>query len=374
MIDLPGLLLVTGKLTTARAVLEYFAGLVKDGLMPSEFPIDGGAPKYRGADVSLWFINSLREYLRYSGDEKTVERLFDVVDGILSAYEKGTHLGVRADAEGLLLSGSGGIGATWMNAEIGDAAVTPRQGRAVEVNALWYNALRIGADFAKRFHHPVRSEELFTLANRARAAFNRRFWNDQTGCCFDVVADNASDGAIRPNQLLAISLPYPILNIERHAAVLSKVRDELVTPQGVRTLAPKDPNYQGRYIGPIQSRDRAYHQGSAYPWLLGPFVSAFVRVYGRGATTREQALAMLKPSLEHLRGRGGGQIHELFDGDAPHHPGGLTACARSVAEVLRAYVEDVLDLGPVDVTRQGGSSTATPTAAVATSSEAARAK
>jgi predicted glycogen debranching enzyme len=374
MIDLPGLLLVTGKLTTARAVLEYFASLVKDGLMPSEFPIDGGAPKYRGADVSLWFINSLREYLRYSGDEKTVERLFDAVDGILSAYEKGTHLGVRADAEGLLLSGSGGIGATWMNAEIGDTAVTPRQGRAVEVNALWYNALRIGADFAKRFHHPVRSEELFTLANRARAAFNRRFWNDQTGCCFDVVADSASDGAIRPNQLLAISLPYPILNIERHAAVLSKVRDELLTPFGLRTLSSKDPNYQGRYVGPIQSRDRAYHQGSAYPWLLGPFVSAFVRVYGRGATTREQALAMLRPGLEHLRGRGGGQIHELFDGDAPHHPGGLTACARSVAEVLRAYVEDVLDLGPVDVTRQGGSSTATPTAAVATSSEAARAK
>src|SRR5439155_526698 len=134
---------------------------------------------------------------------------------------KGTHLGVRADAEGLLLSGGGGIGATWMNAEIGDAAVTPRQGRAIEINALWYNALRIAAEFAKRFHHPVRSEELFTLANRARAAFNRRFWNDQTGCCFDVVADTASDGAIRPNQLLAISLPYPILNIERHAAAKS---------------------------------------------------------------------------------------------------------------------------------------------------------
>ena len=351
MINLPGLLLVTGKLTAAKAVLEYFASLVNHGLMPSEFPTDGTAPQYRGADVSLWFINAVREYLRYSGDDKTVQKLFDVIDGILSAYAAGTGLGVRVDADGLLSAGSAAIPVTWMNAQINDLAVTPRHGRAVELNALWYNALRIGADMARQFHQPVRAEELFTLANKVKQTFNRRFWNEQTGCCFDVVADQGNEGAIRPNQILAISLPYPILNVDRHAAVLSKVRDELLTPLGVRTLSSSDANYRGRYGGTILARDSAYHQGCAYPWLLGPFVSAFLRVYGRAQPTRDQAMGMLKSCLEHLCGQGSGQIHELFDGDSPHYAGGLTACARSVAEILRAYVEDVLDLGPVDAMR-----------------------
>jgi len=239
--------------------------------------------------------------------------------------------------------------------------VTPRPGRPVELNALWYNALRIGADLARRFHHPVRAEELFTLANKAKHAFNRRFWNGQTGCCFDVVGDGGVDAAIRPNQVFAIALPYPILNVERHEAVLTKVREELLTPFGLRSLSPRDRNYHGRYGGPITSRDRAYHQGSAYPWLLGAFVSAFARVYGRSQPTRDQALAMLRPCLDHLRGQGSGQIHELFDGDSPQNPNGLTASGRSVAEVLRAYAEDVLDLAPLDATRQSGNGQA-PTA------------
>jgi predicted glycogen debranching enzyme len=362
MIDLPGLLLVTGKLSTAKAVLEYFASLAIDGLMPSEFPTDGSTPRYRGADVSLWFINAVREYLRYANDDKTVQRLFDTIDGILTAYEKGTALGIHVDADGLLVVGAAGLATTWMNAEATDGnAVTPRAGRPVELNALWYNALRIAADLAKRFHHPVRAEELFTLANKAKFAFNRRFWNEQTRCCFDVVGEQgaAGDASVRPNQIFAISLPHPILNIERHAAVLTKVRTDLLTPLGVRSLAPDDPNYQGRYAGVVTARDRAYHQGPAYPWLLGPFVSAFLRVYGRSQPIREQALAMLKPCLDHARRTGMGQIHELFDGEPPQHPGGLTASARSVAEVLRAYAEDVLDLGPVDLTRQSGNGQAT---------------
>lgn len=351
MIDLPGLLLVTGKLSIAKGVLEYFASLVNRGLMPSEFPTDGTAPLYRGADVSLWFINAVREYLRYSGDEQTTGKLFDVIDGILSDYERGTSLGIRADAEGLLSAGAPGIAATtWMNAEVDGAPVTARHGRAVELNALWYNALRIGSELARRFHHPVRSEELYMLANRVRAAFNRRFWNDAANCCFDVVTDQGADASVRPNQIFAISLPYPVLNIDRHVAVLNKVREELLTPMGVRTLSPRDPNYHGRYDGGVVARDRAYHQGSAYPWLLGPTVSAFLRVYGRAQPTRDRAMAMLRGCLDHLRGQGVGQIHELFDGESPHAPGGLTASARSVAEILRAYVEDVLDLGPVDAT------------------------
>jgi glycogen debranching enzyme len=176
-----------------------------------------------------------------------------------------------------------------------------------------------------------------------------------------VVRDDGADGSVRPNQILAISLPYPVLNIDRHVAVLTRVREDLLTPAGLRTLSPRDRNYRGRYGGSIQERDRAYHNGCAYPWLLGPFVSAFVRVYGRSQPTREQALAILRGCLDHARGRGCGQLHELFDGDAPHAAGGLTASARSVAEVLRAYVEDVLDLGPVDAARQGAGTTTTLT-------------
>jgi predicted glycogen debranching enzyme len=363
MIDLPGLLLVTGKLSIAKGVLEYFASLASRGLMPSEFPTDGTAPLYRGADVSLWFVNAVREYLRYSGDDQTTKKLFDVIDAILSAYQRGTSLGIRADADGLLSAGAPGLApATWMNAEVDAAAVTPRHGRTVELNALWYNALRIGSDLARRFHQPVRSEELYLFANRVRAAFNRRFWNETAGCCFDVIGEQTADASVRPNQIFAISLPYPVLNIDRHVAVLNKVRDELLTPMGVRTLTPKDPNYHGRYDGGVLARDRAYHQGSAYPWLLGPFVSAFVRVYGRGQPTRDRALAMLRGPLEHLRGLGVGQIHELFDGESPHAPGGLTSSARSVAEILRAYAEDVLDLSPVDATTPAAIG-ATPTIA-----------
>lgn len=354
MMNLPGLLLVTGKLPAAKAVLEYFATLANRGLLPTEFPTetDSVPPQYRGADVSLWFINSVREYLRYSGDDKTVQKLFDTIDAILQAYESGTALGISTDPDGLLLAGSPITPVTWMNAQINDLAVTPRHGRAVEINALWYNALRIGAELARKFHHPVRAEELSTLANKAKQAFNRKFWNEQTGCCFDVLGEQGADASIRPNQVLAISLPYPVLNVDRHAAVLSKVRDELLTPFGLRTLAKTDANYVPRYCGPIVARDKAYHQGSAYPWLLGPFITAFIKVYGRSQPTRQQAESMLKPCLDHLANQGTGQLHELFDGDAPHHPGGLTASARSIAEILRTYVEDILDLCPVDAMRQ----------------------
>jgi predicted glycogen debranching enzyme len=353
LLSLTGLLLVTGKLSIARDVLEYFATLVNRGLMPSEFPTDGSALKYTGADVSLWFVNAVREYLAYSADEKTAQHLFDTVDEIINQYTRGTALGIRTDADGLLTTSAAGTPTSWMDARIvGGDPITPRHGRPVELQALWYNALRIGADLAKRFHHPVRAEELYTLANRARFAFNRRFWNEDARCCFDVVTDNGADAAVRPNQLLAISLHYPLLNPERHAAVLTKISEELLTPFGVRTLSPRDRTYQGRYGGSVTARDRAYHQGSVYPWLLGPFVSAFMRVYGRDAKTRQEALAMLRPCLDHLAREGCGQIHELFDGDNPHYPGGLTASARSVAEILRVYVEDILDLAPVDTTRQ----------------------
>jgi len=346
MISLPGLLLATGRHEQAKALLEYFASLMNKGLMPSDFPTDGTAPRYNAADTSLWFIHALREYLRYTDDEQTGKAMFDLVDQILTTMGQGTSLGIRADHEGLLVGGSPTHAVSWMNAQVNESPITSRHGRQVEINALWYSALRIASDLARRFHQPVRSEELFTLANRARHAFNSAFWNPQTSCCFDVVGDGGNDPAIRPNQILALSLPYPVLNPDRHAQAFERIREELLTPYGLRTLAPRDMNYHGRYGGPIMARDRAYHQGSAFPWLLGPFVAAFTRLYGKSPAARREAVGMLRPSLDYLAGRGVGQLPELFDGDSPHHPGGLTASARSVAEILRVYSELILDRVP----------------------------
>jgi glycogen debranching enzyme len=249
-----------------------------------------------------------------------------------------------------------------MNVMVNESPFTPRAGRPVEINALWHNALRIGADLARQFQHPVRAEELNTLANRCKLNFNRRFWNSDAGCCFDVVTDHGADAAIRPNQLLAISLPYAILDVERHAAVLSRVDDLLRTAHGIRTLA-RGNEYQGRYGGPVLARDRAYHNGSAFPWLLGPFVTAFMRVYGRSDPMRKRAREALTPCLDHMRSSGCGQLPELFDGDEPHLAGGMIASARNVAEILRVYVEDILDLAPVEAVKRATTPTDTTVAA-----------
>jgi glycogen debranching enzyme len=233
-----------------------------------------------------------------------------------------------------------------MDAKVGEWVVTPRAGRPVELNALWYNALRIAAELFERFGRTTQASDLRDLAAKAQASFNKKFWNAERGCCFDVVDDHGTDPSVRPNQLLAVSLPFPVLSIERHPTLLEKVHRALLTPFGLRTLAADDPSYQGRYTGDVVSRDRAYHQGSAFPWLLGPWVTAYLRVLGRGASTRREALRFLEPCLEHVQGAGMGHLCELFDGDAPHRPGGAIASAASVGELLRAYVEEILDHQP----------------------------
>jgi glycogen debranching enzyme len=224
--------------------------------------------------------------------------------------------------------------------------ITPRQGRPVEINALWYNAVCVAADLAARFGRGSTAEELSTLATQIKAAFNGRFWNPAGRCCYDVVTDRGADPAVRPNQLLAMSLPFPVLSADRHAAALERVLRDLHTPVGVRSLSVHDPAYCGRCAGNVISRERASHNGSAYAWLLGPLVTAYLRVHGRGQGARGEAADLLQGALNHLRGDGLGQLPELFDGDAPHTPGGAVASAIAVAEVLRAYYEEVLDLAP----------------------------
>ena len=353
MICLPGLLLVTGRLEEARALLATFAGLARNGLMPAELAEDGSGWRYTAADTSLWFIHAVGQYLRYRGDEGFVGReLLPVVHQIIEAYRAGTELGIVPDADGLLQSRAPGTPTTWMDAKIGDWVITPRGGRPSSLNALWYNALCTAADLCQRFGQPERDLELLSYAARVKESFNRRFWNEAEGCCFDVVEDHGHDPSIRPDQLLAISLPHAVLDIARHAAVLRKAMAELLTPFGVRTLSPKDPSYQGHYGGPVVARDRAHHQGSAFPWLLGPLVSAFLRVNGHGQRARDEAARMVQGCLQYMQDLGTGQICELFDGDAPHRPGGAMASARSVAEILRCYAEDLLDVAPAVGTAQ----------------------
>jgi len=245
---------------------------------------------------------------------------------------------------------------SWMDARVADWVVTPRQGRPVELNALWFNALKIAAQIAGRLGRETVKADWESLAARVKSAFNQRFWNDDLGCCFDVVEDHGNDPAIRPNQIFAISLPHPVLVAERHVLVVRKVVDALVTRFGVRTVAATDPSYQGRYEGNIVSRDRAQHQGSAYPWLFGPLAKAYLRAYGRNEVSISKIRQWIEPCLERIEGDGLGQIGELFDGSAPHRPGGALASALSTAELLRCYAEEVLGLS-IDQIKAGAATT-----------------
>jgi predicted glycogen debranching enzyme len=349
LIGFGGLFLATGRLSEGAALLTSLAAKLQDGLLPSEFPEDGSAPLYHGADVSLWFVNAVHQYLRRGGDEAVVRRhLYEPVVRIIDAYRAGTGLGIRCDADGIVSTREDGVGTTWMNCKSADGAATPRAGRPVELNALWYNALRVAADLSERLGRADRAGEYGALADSVYDAFNERFWNPNWVCCFDVVADDPAnnDASIRPNQLLAASLPFPVLDLGRHELVLEWVTTALLTPLGVRTLAPDDPNYHARYGGNPQARDRAHHNGPAYPWLLGPLVTTYIKVRGRGQAARAAALAMLRPCLDYLAGAGGGQLPELFDGTAPQLPGGAPASALSAAELLRCYAEDIADEVP----------------------------
>ena len=340
MIGFGGLFCATGRHDEGRRLLLSLAGMVRDGLIPSEFPEDGSEPLYRGADVSLWFAHAVHQYLRASGDGATVWRsLYPVIEQVVRHYRAGTRLGISVDDDGLVSTHEANCATTWMDA----GAVTPRSGRPVELNALWYNALCVAAELSERFGHADRAAEYVALAAGVKEAFNRRFWNAELVCCFDVVGDEGSDASIRPNQLLAASLPFAVLDVERHELLLEWATTMLLTPLGVRTLAPDDPNYQGRYGGTVVARDRACHNGSAFPWLLGPLVTLFTKVRGRGTGARDAALFLLRSCMDFMNGPGTGQLGELFDGNPPHAPGGAPASAAAVGELLRCYVEDVLD-------------------------------
>jgi predicted glycogen debranching enzyme len=342
MISLPGLTLVTGRYDEARDILRAFARSIDRGMLPNRFPDSGETPEYNTVDATLWMFHAIHEFLRYTGDYDFVRaELYQPLAEIIEWHERGTRYGIRLDSDGLLHAGERGAQLTWMDARVNGREVTPRQGKPVEIQALWHNALRVMAQLTSAIGDPVACARYTALADRARERFQQVFWNGAAGCLYDVIAeDSVPDASIRPNQIFAVSLPYPLLRGEQALQVVDLVEWELLTPYGLRTLSPRDPNYRGRYEGDPHSRDSAYHQGTVWPWLLGPFLTSYVKVHGNTEEARGRADRFLDPLRAHLLEAGVGQISEVFDGDAPHRPGGCFAQAWSVAEVLRTYTED----------------------------------
>jgi predicted glycogen debranching enzyme len=337
-IALRGLCLATGRLEDARQILIEWAGAVSEGMLPNRFPDRGDQPEYNSVDASLWYVVAVHDFLAacerahrrvWSADRETLAR---AVEAILEGYSRGTRYGIRAGADGLLAAGVPGVQLTWMDAKVGDRVVTPRIGKPVEVQALWINALKIGARFSSRWSE---------LARTAAAAFAARFWNEKRGCLYDVVdcghVEGIFDSRLRPNQIFAVGgLPFALLEGERARRVVDAVEARLWTPLGLRTLAPDDPAYVGRYSGGVASRDGAYHQGTVWPWLAGPMAEAWVRVRGGAPEARREAREkFLAPLLAHMKKAGLGHISEIADGDPPHTPRGCPFQAWSVGEALR---------------------------------------
>jgi len=338
MIALPGLTLATGRPEVAASILRTYAQFVDRGMLPNRFPDVGETPEYNTVDATLWYFVALHEYVAATGDVALAGELFPVLAGIIDWHVRGTRYNIHMDeADALLYAGEEGSQLTWMDAKVDDWVVTPRTGKAVEINALWYNALRIMAALAGQLGEDA--GRYAALAERVAAGFGR-FWNAPLGYCYDVVDTPAihdkpggPDGSLRPNQLLAVSLPHSPLSAERQRSVVDACGRHLLTAHGLRSLSPDDKAYIGRYGGDRRKRDGAYHQGTVWGWLIGPFVLAHRRVYGDNAAAR----SYLMPLLQHLNDHGVGSISEIFEGDAPFTPRGCTAQAWSVAEVLRAW-------------------------------------
>ena len=335
MIALPGLTLATGRADIARQILLAFSEVVDGGVLPNNFPDAGGDPQYNSIDAALWFFEAVRQFFAATKDGRTLLQLFPILGEILDAHVKGTRFNIKVDpADGLLFGGAPGVQLTWMDAKVGDWVVTPRVGKVIEVNALWINALETMAEFAKLLARPGEGYE--KLAAKAKKNF-QKFWNEERGCCFDVidVPGGANDDSLRPNQLFAVSLPVSPLNEEQQRAVVDMCAKHLLTSYGLRSLAPGEPGYKGHYAGGPRDRDAAYHQGTVWGWLVGPFVLAHLRVYG----DPEEAMRFLEPLGISVQMYGLGTLGEIFEGDSPFTPHGAIAQAWTVGEVLRASRE-----------------------------------
>jgi predicted glycogen debranching enzyme len=338
MISLEGLTITTGRHAEAGWILRTFAHYVRDGLIPNYFPDGKNEGVYHTADATLWFFHALDRYLEATQDRTTLRTLLPILQSIAQHHLRGTRFGIGVDpADGLLVQGAPGYQLTWMDAKVDDWVVTPRRGKAVEINALWYNALRLLENWLREEGQEEAAGTLADHANRARTAFNQRFWNAETNCLFDVIdGEQGDDPACRPNQIFAIALKHPILDESHWPAVLSAVQERLLTPVGLRSLSREHPDYKPRYFGDLRARDAAYHQGTVWGWLIGPFIDARLKVHPDDRAGARRCLEGLVPHLDEACV---GSISEIFDAEAPYTPRGCIAQAWSVAEALRCWAK-----------------------------------
>jgi len=338
MISLEGLTLTTGRQMEAGWILRTFSHYIRDGLIPNLFPEGEKEGQYNTADATLWFFHAVHRYLQHTGDRTTLRQLLPHLIGIIEHHMRGTCFGIAMDpSDALLRQGQAGYALTWMDAKVGDWVVTPRRGKAVEINALWYNALRLLEQWLREEGDDNRVREIGETAGRTRDSFNRRFWFEQGGYLYDVVDAESGDDdeACRPNQVLAISLDHPVLDPTRWQPVMDVVAGCLLTPVGLRTLAPGHADYKPKYDGDLRSRDAAYHQGTVWPWLIGPYVDAWLKLHPEDMQEARRLLDGLVPQMEEACI---GSLSEIFDAEPPYMPRGCVAQAWSVAEVLRCWV------------------------------------
>jgi len=338
-IALPGLMLATHRFDEAKDVLTTFAAAVDHGMVPNRFDDRTNTACFNSVDASLWFINAAFQYLNTTNDSKTfAQELLPAIRWIIDSYNNGTLFGIHADNDGLITAGNNGTQLTWMDAKYDGVAFTPRCGKPVEINALWYNALCLLSRFYTS-RNINNATHYSSMADKAAASFRELFWNDECGYLNDCISpDGSADSTLRPNQIFAVSLPFSALLPQQQKAVVDVVQKNLLTPYGLRTLTPQDSRYKGKYTGPQQQRDEAYHQGTVWPYLLGPFVEAYLKVNEFTRKSKKNAAEFLQPLLQHLTQDAClGSISEIFDGEPPHKPAGCIAQAWSIAELIRAY-------------------------------------
>ena len=339
MIALSGLTLTTNRTDIARQILLEYAAFIDEGMLPNRFPDVGETPEYNTVDATLWYFEAIRQYVEKSGDYATIEReIYPKLVDIITWHLRGTRYHIRVDTDGLLCAGDATTQLTWMDAKNNNVAFTPRAGKAVEIQALWFNALRTMQNLAARFNNGDNAAQYAAMADLCEFSFNQAFWNKDQDCLFDCI-NGTRDAAIRPNQIFAVSLNYSMLPPEKAGLVVRKVEQELLTPVGLRSLAPNDPKYRGRYTGNGFERDSIYHQGTVWAWLSGAFFTAYAKVFADEPDTKDKLKSWLAPFEQHLSEAGLNQISEIFDGDAPHKPRGCFAQAWSVAEILRAAAD-----------------------------------
>jgi predicted glycogen debranching enzyme len=338
MIALPGLTLTTKRFDDAKQILQSYAQFADRGMIPNVFPDLGETPEFNTVDAALWFVVAAWKYWKASGDNETVRQLLPTLAEVIKNYREGTRHDIFADKDSLISAGKPGTQLTWMDVKVDGYVPTPRHGKPVEINALWFNALLMVGEIEESVGRDIQSAVILQkLAERVAGSFVKTFWNEDGGYLFDVVQNGFRDPAIRPNQIFAVSLPHSPLDALQQKAVFEIVTQHLLTPYGLRTLSPKHEKYCGHYAGSRFQRDCAYHQGTVWPWLIGPYCDAYAKINGTGKTQRKEMLRLLQPLLAHLEEAGLGHVSEVFDGNAPHHPGGCFAQAWSVAELFRVY-------------------------------------